>query len=391
MVTTRDGEDVTSLLIEIESLKQRIQNLKALTRLLVVLLRASGFRLDRQRLPEGQAKNSILRSIEKNQAVMPLPRILRMLRLSPARYYAWRRAQKTCELDDRSSCPKTFPAQLTPQEIQTIKDMVTNPDYRHMPLRTLALYAQRAGRVFVSATTWFKLVRSRGWRRPRQRLYPEKPNIGIRAEAPNEYWHIDVTVLRLLDGTRAYLHAVIDNFSRRVLAWRLVDRLQPVTTCEILAEAAKHLDTIPTVVADSGIENVNTAVDALISQGSLRRVLAQVEVTLSNSMIEAFWRSLRHRWLYLHSLDTLAELARLVAFYVQEHNSVMPHSAFFGQTPDEMYFRRNTNVVETFATARVVARAARITANRSASCGICQTSVDTNSSNQNNDVANAPP
>src|SRR2546426_11703696 len=36
-------------------------------------------------------------------------------------------------------------------------------------------------------------------------------------------WHIDTTVIRLLDGTRAYLHAVIDNFSRRILAWRVAD------------------------------------------------------------------------------------------------------------------------------------------------------------------------
>jgi transposase InsO family protein len=34
-------------------------------------------------------------------------------------------------------------------------------------------------------------------------------------------WHIDTTVIRLLDGSRAYLHAVIDNFSRRILAWRV--------------------------------------------------------------------------------------------------------------------------------------------------------------------------
>jgi len=67
-------------------------------------------------------------------------------------------------------------------------------------------------------------------------------------------------------------------------------------------------------------------------------VLAQVEVTFSNSMIEAFWRSLKHSWIYLHSLDTAAALRRLVEFYVTAHNEVMPHSAFDGQTPDEMYF-----------------------------------------------------
>lgn len=83
-------------------------------------------------------------------------------------------------------------------------------------------------------------------------MYPEKPKTGIRATYPNEYWHMDVTVIRLLDDAKAYLHAVIDNFSRRILAWRLVERLDPNTTCEILKEAGKNLDRTPTVVADSG-------------------------------------------------------------------------------------------------------------------------------------------
>jgi hypothetical protein len=42
-------------------------------------------------------------------------------------------------------------------------------------------------------------------------------------------WHIDTTVIRLLDGSRAYLHAVIDNFSRRILAWRIRCRSGPPT------------------------------------------------------------------------------------------------------------------------------------------------------------------
>ena len=41
----------------------------------------------------------------------------------------------------------------------------------------------------------------------------------------------DVAVIRLLDDTKCYLHAVIDNFSRRILAWRLARRLDPITTC----------------------------------------------------------------------------------------------------------------------------------------------------------------
>jgi len=55
-------------------------------------------------------------------------------------------------------------------------------------------------------------------------------------------------------------------------------------------------------------------------------------------MIEAWWRSLKHQWLFLHSLDSVSTVRRLVAFYVDEHNRVLPLSAFRGQTPDEMYF-----------------------------------------------------
>jgi hypothetical protein len=42
--------------------------------------------------------------------------------------------------------------------------------------------------------------------------------------------------------------------------------------------------------------------------------------------------------LFLHSLDSVTTVRRLVGFYVDQHNRVLPHSAFHGQTPDEMYF-----------------------------------------------------
>ena len=61
-------------------------------------------------------------------------------------------------------------------------------------------------------------------------------------------------------------------------------------------------------------------------------------------MIEAWCRALKHQWLFLHSLDSVTTVRRLVEFYVQEHNRVLPHSAFRGQTPDEMYFDRGDAV-----------------------------------------------
>jgi hypothetical protein len=56
---------------------------------------------------------------------------------------------------------------------------------------------------------------------------------------------------------------------------------------------------------------INGAVNGVLDDEELTRVLAQVEVTFPNSMIEAFWRSLKHSWLYLHFLESFTALRRL--------------------------------------------------------------------------------
>jgi transposase InsO family protein len=349
------GQGRHDLLVKIARLEHRARVLAAAFRLVLALLRISRFRLADQRLPEGQDKAALMRAITGAQPALPLVIVLRILSLSPSRYHAWHRADKVCGLDDRSSCPRTSPGQLTSAEHAAIKDMVLDPDLRHMPLRTLALYAQRVGKVFAAVSSWAKLVRERGWLRPRLRVYPEKPTMGVRATRPNELWHIDVTVLKLVDGMRVYIHAVIDNYSRRILAWLVADHLEPAATATVLVAASKFLHPDaerPTVVADSGVENVNAIVDATLVSECLRRVLAQVEVAFSNSMIEAWWRSLKHQWLFLHSLDSVQRLRTLVAFFVEEHNSKMPHAAFQGQTPDEMYFGTAPNLAMELAVAR---------------------------------------
>ncbi len=366
--------DYAELAAELERLRRRTTLLGAIVGLLIAMLRVSKVQFDYERLPEGDAKRILLRAIKRAGKVLPLNTALRIAHLSASRYHGWRRTEAGCDLDDQSSCPRVFPTRLTPDEIENMRKMVENDDHRHMSLRALALHAQRIGKVFASPSTWYRLVRKAGWRRPRNRIYPAKPKIGIRAKAPGELLHLDVTIIRLLDGTRAYLHAVIDNYSRRILSWTLEERLGSGGTCRILRETVVQLIDCPghsIVVADSGSENVNGAVDDLLDDEELTRVLAQVEVTFSNSMIEAFWRSLKHGWLYLHSLDSITALRRLIEFYVKAHNEVMPHSAFQGQTPDEIFFGIGDEVPKRLAEARASAREKRMNANRAVGCGVC--------------------
>ena len=179
----------------------------------------------------------------------------------------------------------------------------------------------------------------------------------------------------LLDGSHAYLYAVIDNFSRLILGWRVSARFDPTNTLGILLDAGRRVDGAdrpPTLLADSGVENRTKEIDELVDSGVLRRVLAQTEIACSNSMIESWWRTLKHQWLFLNQLESVDSLRRLAEFYVEEHNSRLPHSAFWGQTPDEMYFGRGEYVPRDLEARRKEARARRLAVNRARSSRVCE-------------------
>ena len=93
----------TDLQREVLKLRRRIEILQALVRLLLAIVRLSGFRLDSERLPDGLDKARVLKAIEMARRVLPLRAVLRVLHISSARYHAWKRAENTCGLDDRTS------------------------------------------------------------------------------------------------------------------------------------------------------------------------------------------------------------------------------------------------------------------------------------------------
>jgi len=103
-------------------------------------------------------------------------------------------------------------------------------------------------------------------------------------------------------------------------------RLDRMNTHDVLTRAAGHL-------VASGVENLNDEVDPLFDGGALQRVIAQVDVCFSNSLIEAWWRSLKHRWLFLHPLNNIATVKRLVEFYVTEHTSESPTARWKARHP----------------------------------------------------------
>ena len=141
-VITLDVADMDALRLqqEVLELRDRVQRLVALLRIMAVLLKVSGFSLAGSRLPDGTAKITLLRAIERSRSVLSLRIVLRLLRLSQSRYHSWKREQE-CGLDDVPSCPRTSPQQLTSAEVETVKQMVTSDAATCQQERWLSLHS----------------------------------------------------------------------------------------------------------------------------------------------------------------------------------------------------------------------------------------------------------
>jgi hypothetical protein len=125
----------------VAKLERRVAMLTAVLRLVLALLRVSGFTLELARVPDAAGKRRLLGAIERARRAMPLSSALRVLRLSSARYHAWVRAEEGCTLDDRPSCPRSMPQRLTYGEVEVIGGMVQSTEHRRMSIRGLALHA----------------------------------------------------------------------------------------------------------------------------------------------------------------------------------------------------------------------------------------------------------
>jgi transposase InsO family protein len=299
---------------------------------------------------------------------------LATLDLSLSRFKRWKRERKGCAVSDLKNCPKYSPNQLTFQEIQLMGDFVTSEKYSHFPIRSLQLYTQRKGLLFCTYSSWTKYISLYGWLRPRKKKRKKCIRIGIRAKHPNEIWHIDVSHFIFPNGQKAFIQVVIDNFSRYVLAWQVLSSYDGAKTAALLEQALKRSTRQKLrLVVDGGSENKGPGVEGLELDGAFTKQVARFEISYSNSMVEALFRQLKNNYLYSQKIDSVKSLTKHAKFWFREHNDVIPHTAFEGETPLER-FKENWDKDEE---VRILVRheeaiKLRISHNQKVFCKLCE-------------------
>jgi len=171
---------------------------------------------------------------------------------------------------------------------------------------------------------------------PGHKIYPYLLR-NLAVTRPNQVWAMDITYVPMARGF-VYLAAVVDWFSRRVLAWRL----------SITMEAAFCIDAVEEALAKYGRPDIfNTDQGSQFTSAAFTGVLQDNAITISmdgkgswrdNVFVERIWKSVKYEEVYLKAYAGVGEARTSIGRYLDFYNGRRPHSSLDRQTPDEAYF-----------------------------------------------------
>ena len=152
---------------------------------------------------------------------------------------------------------------------------------------------------------------------------------------PNQVWSADITYVPMAQGFM-YLFAIIDWFSRYVLAWQLSNTLDGRFCVETLDRALHQ--------AQPAVFNTDQGVQFTAQAFTQRLLTADIQISmdgrgraLDNIFVERLWRSVKYEHLYLHDYITVPQLEAGLTRYFAFYNHERLHQSLAYRTPAEVH------------------------------------------------------
>jgi putative transposase len=153
----------------------------------------------------------------------------------------------------------------------------------------------------------------------------------------NQVWAMDITYIPMARGF-VYLAAVVDWFSRRVLAWRLSITLEAAFCIEAVEEALARYGRPEIFNTDQGSQFTSTAFTDVLLKNEIAISMDGKGAWRDNVFVERLWRSIKYEEVYLRAYDSVSEARSSIGRYLTFYNGQRPHSSLDRKTPDQAYF-----------------------------------------------------
>lgn len=170
---------------------------------------------------------------------------------------------------------------------------------------------------------------------PEHMVYPYLLR-GLSVVSPNQVWSTDITYIRLAHGF-VYLVAIIDWYSRKVLAWRVSNTMDVGFCVDCLTAALKQYGTPDIFNTDQGSQFTSDKWITVLQENSIKISMDGRGRALDNIFVERLWRSVKYEDIYPKNYVYIPELLLGLTEYFAFYNGERYHQALGYKAPDQVY------------------------------------------------------
>lgn len=163
----------------------------------------------------------------------------------------------------------------------------------------------------------------------------------VLVERPDQVWSTDITYIKMAQGF-LYLVAIMDWYSRYVLAWRLSNTLDTQFCLDAL-EGALAISQPEIFNTDQGSQFTSNEFTGRLQQSGICISMDGRGRVFDNIFIERLWRSVKYEEVYVHSYESVRDAYNNLTRYFQLYNKERLHESLGYRTPHEVYFGEGRN------------------------------------------------
>ena len=161
---------------------------------------------------------------------------------------------------------------------------------------------------------------------------------GLAIDRPNQVWATDITYIPMARGF-VYLVAVMDWYSRRVLAWRVSNTLDTSFCIEALEEAIENHGAPEIFNTDQGSQFTSEEFTGVLKEHDIKISMDGKGRWVDNVFVERLWRSVKYEEVYLKAYESIGHARDSLGRYFAFYNSKRRHQSLDRQTPDCVYYQ----------------------------------------------------
>lgn len=167
----------------------------------------------------------------------------------------------------------------------------------------------------------------------------------LAVDRPDQVWCTDITYVPMPGGS-AYLCAVMDWYSRKVLGWAVSNTMETGLCLEALDQALANTGTVPEIFnTDQGCQFTSAEWTGRLKELGIKISMDGKGRWMDNVFVERLWRSVKYEHIYLFEHATITDLCAGLETWFERYNTWRPHEALGNETPAKIHRPESSKTV----------------------------------------------